>query len=77
MVTSILEKNETIHSGSSSGPDTATDKVNNSWNGVYENDGNGLLDKPKITLPTKDFKPIDKDIERKSQGMCTMYRRFT
>ncbi|OPL33839.1 hypothetical protein AM593_05311, partial [Mytilus galloprovincialis] len=68
LVTSILEKNETIHSGSSSGPDTATDKVNNSWNGVYENDENGLLDKPEITLPTKDFKPIDKDIERKSKA---------
>ncbi|CAG2240685.1 unnamed protein product [Mytilus edulis] len=68
LVTSILEKNEAVPSGSSSGPDIATDKVNNSWNGVYENDRNGLLDKPEITLPTKDFKPIDKDIERKSKA---------
>ncbi|VDH90557.1 Hypothetical predicted protein [Mytilus galloprovincialis] len=68
LVTAILEKNETIPSGSSSCPDIATDKVNNSWNGVIENDENGLLDKTEITLPTKDFKPIDKDIERKSKA---------
>ncbi|CAC5395565.1 BIRC7_8 [Mytilus coruscus] len=76
LVTSIIEKNETTPSGSSSGPDTATDKVNNSWNGVIENDQNGLIDKPEITLPTKDLKPIDMDIERKNKGVFRIYQRF-
>ncbi|XP_052087302.1 uncharacterized protein LOC127724405 isoform X2 [Mytilus californianus] len=71
LVTSILEKIETTPSANSSGLDTATDKVNNSWNGVIKNDQNGLLGKLEITLPTKDLKPIDMDhvdIERKSKG---------
>ncbi|CAC5378826.1 BIRC2_3 [Mytilus coruscus] len=68
LVTSILEKNETTPSGSSSGPDIATDKVNTSWNSVIKNDQNDLLDRPEITLPTKDLKPIDMDIERKSKA---------
>lgn len=77
MVTSILEKNETTAYGSSSGPDIATEKVTNSINGVYENDENGFLDKPEITLPTKDLKPIDIDIERKSKGMFQTCSQLT
>ncbi|XP_076076501.1 putative inhibitor of apoptosis isoform X5 [Mytilus galloprovincialis] len=68
LVTSILEKNETTAYGISSGADIATDKVTNSRNNDIKNDENGLLDKPEITLPTKDLKPIDIDIERKSKA---------
>ncbi|XP_076076498.1 inhibitor of apoptosis protein-like isoform X2 [Mytilus galloprovincialis] len=69
LVTSILEKNETTAYGISSGADIATDKVTNSRNNDIKNDENGLLDKPEITLPTKDLKPIDIDIERKSKDV--------